>query len=176
MCGRFVPIGCRLSTGKQPVARGRILLVGDAASLVNPVSGEGIYYAIRSSLDAGRAAVRDPARAASHYRTAMRRQFGTHHVHADVMSRLIRWDAVLHAGLLAARNSQRGLRRPRAALPGYRTDHPVVGGTDVSAPAERGQSTRRVQRGPRARVRTRLPTRMRPAAPAAGAATRPRYR
>ncbi len=95
-----------LSTSKQPVARGRILLVGDAASLVNPVSGEGIYYAIRSGLDAGRAAVRDPARAASHYRTAMRRQFGTHHVHADVMSRLIRWDAVLHAGLLAARNSQ----------------------------------------------------------------------
>lgn len=95
-----------LSTSKHPVASGRILLVGDAASLINPVSGEGIYYAIRSGLDAGRAAVLDPARAAAHYRIALRRRFRTHHVHAAVMSQLIRSDAVLDAGLRAARDHQ----------------------------------------------------------------------
>jgi geranylgeranyl reductase family protein len=95
-----------LSTSDQTVARGRILLVGDAASLINPVSGEGIYYAIRSGLEAGRVAAQDPARAAARYQTVMRRHFATHHVHAAVMSRLIRWDVVLNAGLRAARNNQ----------------------------------------------------------------------
>ncbi len=36
----------------KPIARGRILLVGDAAGLADPLTGEGIYYAIRSSLEA----------------------------------------------------------------------------------------------------------------------------
>lgn len=95
-----------LSTSNQPVAKGRILLVGDAASLINPVSGEGIYYAISSGLEAGRAAAHDPTRAAAAYRLAMRREFARHHLHAAAMSRLIRWDVVLNAGLRAARNSQ----------------------------------------------------------------------
>lgn len=95
-----------LSTSRHPVASGRLLLVGDAASLVNPLSGEGIYYAIKSGLDAGVAAVRDPARAAAVYRTALRRQFRMHHVHAGIMSRLIRSNAVLDAGLRAAREHQ----------------------------------------------------------------------
>jgi menaquinone-9 beta-reductase len=95
-----------LSTSKQPVARGRILLVGDAASLINPVSGEGIYYAIKSGLEAGRVAVHDPARAAVRYRAALARQFRVHHVHAEIMSRMIRWDAVVDAGLRAAQQNQ----------------------------------------------------------------------
>lgn len=95
-----------LSTSSQVVSSGRILLAGDAASLINPISGEGIYYAIRSGLDAGRAGARDPATAATRYRLAMRRQFGAHHCHAAIMSRLIRWDTVLNAGLRAARNHQ----------------------------------------------------------------------
>lgn len=95
-----------LSTSRQLAARGQLLLAGDAASLVNPVSGEGIYYAIRSGLEAGRAAVHDPARAAARYRTALRRQFRVHHAHAEIMSLLIRWDAVLDAGLRAAQRNQ----------------------------------------------------------------------
>ena len=95
-----------LSTSKHSVAAGRVLLVGDAASLINPVSGEGIYYAIRSGLNAGHAAAHDPARAATQYRNALRRQFRVHHVHAAVMSQLIRSDAVLDAGLRAARDNQ----------------------------------------------------------------------
>src|SRR3972149_2668884 len=40
---------------KQKVSHGRILLVGDAAHLVDPLQGEGIYYAIRSGMLAGEA-------------------------------------------------------------------------------------------------------------------------
>ena len=40
---------------KQKVSKGRILLVGDAAHLMDPLQGEGIYYAIRSGMLAGEA-------------------------------------------------------------------------------------------------------------------------
>ena len=40
---------------KQKVCRGRILLVGDAAHLVDPLTGEGIYYAVRSGMLAAEA-------------------------------------------------------------------------------------------------------------------------
>ncbi len=40
---------------RQKVAQGRILLVGDAAYLMDPLQGEGIYYAIRSGMLAGEA-------------------------------------------------------------------------------------------------------------------------
>ncbi len=40
---------------KQKVCSGRILLVGDAAHLMDPLQGEGIYYAIRSGMLAGEA-------------------------------------------------------------------------------------------------------------------------
>jgi len=40
---------------KQKVSQGRILLVGDAAHLMDPLQGEGIYYAIRSGMLAGEA-------------------------------------------------------------------------------------------------------------------------
>ena len=96
-----------LSTSKQSVGRGRILLAGDAASLINPISGEGIYYAIGSGLEAGRVAVQDPAHAAVRYRAALAREFRVHHAHAEIMSRLIRWDAVVDAGLRAAQKNQR---------------------------------------------------------------------
>jgi flavin-dependent dehydrogenase len=40
---------------KQKVSQGRVLLVGDAAHLMDPLQGEGIYYAIRSGMLAGEA-------------------------------------------------------------------------------------------------------------------------
>lgn len=65
---------------------GPVLLAGDAASLVNPVSGEGIVYAALSGRHAGAAAVSaavaearggvDPGRT---YRRAMARALGPHH-------------------------------------------------------------------------------------------------
>ncbi len=43
---------------RQKVSRGRVLLVGDAAYLMDPLMGEGIYYAIRSGMLAAEAIVR----------------------------------------------------------------------------------------------------------------------
>jgi geranylgeranyl reductase family protein len=41
------------SGGDVPVARGRVLLAGDAANLMDPMTGEGIYYAVKSGHIAG---------------------------------------------------------------------------------------------------------------------------
>jgi flavin-dependent dehydrogenase len=44
-----------LSSWSWPHPDGRVLLAGDAAGLVNPLTGEGIYYAVATGLIAGRA-------------------------------------------------------------------------------------------------------------------------
>jgi flavin-dependent dehydrogenase len=95
-----------LTSGRHPVARGRILLAGDAASLVNPISGEGIYYAIVSGLAAGTAAVTDPRQAATRYTAALRRRFARHHRHVALLEALTRSGAVLEAGMRAASERQ----------------------------------------------------------------------
>ena len=95
-----------LSTSRQPVATGRVLLVGDAASLVNPLTGEGIYYAIHSGLLAGTAAVA-PVTAAEQYRRQMATTFGRHHRHVAVMSALSGRAVLLEAGLRSAAGDQR---------------------------------------------------------------------
>ena len=51
-----------LSTGRPRQPDGRVLLAGDAASLINPLTGEGIFYAVLSGALAGAAAVRAPGR------------------------------------------------------------------------------------------------------------------
>jgi geranylgeranyl reductase family protein len=91
-----------LSTSRQPPASGRVLLAGDAAALVNPLSGEGIYYAIASGLAAGAAAVAPAADPASRYRSALRRRFGPHTQHAAVLATLTMSSTILEAGIRAA--------------------------------------------------------------------------
>jgi menaquinone-9 beta-reductase len=52
-------------------ADGRVLLVGDAAGLVNPLQGEGISQALGSGRAASEAILKDPAQAAERYRATL---------------------------------------------------------------------------------------------------------
>jgi geranylgeranyl reductase family protein len=64
--------------GTNP-ARGRVLLVGDAAGLVNPLQGEGISQAMTSGRAAAEAALADPARAARGYRAYLANTYAPYH-------------------------------------------------------------------------------------------------
>jgi geranylgeranyl reductase family protein len=91
---------------------GRVLLVGDAAGLVNPMTGEGIYYAVTTGIAAGRAAARAladgrPARAGHRYRRAARAHLLPHLRHTAAAGRLSRSAPVLDAGLAASARDQR---------------------------------------------------------------------
>ncbi len=90
---------------------GRCLLVGDAAGLVNPMTGEGIYYAVATGALAGRAAARAlredrPERAGADYRTAVRRLLGAHLRHTWAAGSLSRRPRVVAAGIRAASRDQ----------------------------------------------------------------------
>jgi geranylgeranyl reductase family protein len=90
-----------LSTGPRFHPDGRILLVGDAAATINPLTGEGIFDAVASGALAGRAAQFGAAAGAAH-RAAMRRSFGRHHRHSAAMARLTARPAFLNAAVSAA--------------------------------------------------------------------------
>ncbi len=102
-----------LSSGRPRQPDGRLLLAGDALSLVNPMTGEGIYYAVLSGALAGEAAVgaadgrADPGDPGRAYRTALRAALGRHLRHTDVAARLARSHRVVRAGVLAAQRDQR---------------------------------------------------------------------
>lgn len=99
-----------LSTWRWPHPDGRVLLAGDAAGLVNPLTGEGIYYAVATGLIAGRTAAaftgdaRLPGRT---YRRAVRSFLAGHLRHTAVTAKLVATGPVLQAGMLAAACDQR---------------------------------------------------------------------
>ncbi|WP_410651425.1 geranylgeranyl reductase family protein [Amycolatopsis sp. cmx-4-54] len=94
-----------LSPGRPTVAHDRVLLAGDAASLINPLTGEGIYYAVLSGSLAGDAAMRpDPARA---YRHALRQRLGRHLRHTDLLAHLTRQPRLVDIATAAARDHPR---------------------------------------------------------------------
>jgi flavin-dependent dehydrogenase len=76
-----------LSTQRPQQPNGRVLMAGDAASLVNPMSGEGIWYAVKSGMLAGQA-VAHGAVAGAWYRNQLDRAFGRHLRHANFMARV----------------------------------------------------------------------------------------
>ena len=94
-----------LSTGPRHHPDGRVLLAGDAAALVNPLTGEGIYDAVASGALAGRAALlgADAGRA---HREAMRRAFGRHRAHLAVLARLVPHARFLDAAVATAARDQ----------------------------------------------------------------------
>ena len=106
-CGHHLPLSGR--RWDQP--DGPVLLVGDAACLVNPMTGEGIYYAVATGVLAGRGAARalaegSPATAGAAHRRAVRRLLGRHLRHTSVAARLSEHPAVVDAGLRAAGRSR----------------------------------------------------------------------
>ena len=90
---------------------GRLLLVGDAAGLVNPMTGEGIYYAVATGEIAGRTAAqallehRAPD-VGAHHREGVRALLDRHLKHTWAASRLSRSAGIVGAGIGAAARSQ----------------------------------------------------------------------
>lgn len=95
-----------LSTGRPRQPDGRVLLTGDAASLINPLTGEGIFYAVLSGALAGQAAVRGPAAGAA-YRRALDRRLSRHLHSSALASRVSARPRVMDAVLRAAARDQR---------------------------------------------------------------------
>jgi menaquinone-9 beta-reductase len=99
-----------LSTAGVRQPDGRVLLAGDALSLINPLTGEGIHAAVLSGALAGAAAGRS-ARSSSlpdagrAYRLALRGAFGRHTQGVNALARLAHPRAVA-AGLRGANGRQ----------------------------------------------------------------------
>ncbi|WP_433374039.1 NAD(P)/FAD-dependent oxidoreductase [Streptosporangium sp. CA-115845] len=75
-----------LSPGRPRPGSGRVMLAGDAAGLINPLTGEGIYYALVSGRLAGEAAVRATADPLPAYRRELRKALGWHLRTTDVLA------------------------------------------------------------------------------------------
>jgi len=113
-----------LSSSRPRQPDGRVLLAGDALSLVNPMTGEGIYYAVLSGACAGAAAVgwaggrvggsaaSDPGAAGGDprpggdpgaaYRRELRRRLGRHLRHTSTAAVLARRPWVVDGALRGA--------------------------------------------------------------------------
>jgi len=99
-----------LTSPRWRPAAGRVLLAGDAASLVNPLTGEGIYYAVLTGLLAGRSAAAAvgegaPSSAGARYAAAVA-PLRRHLRHTALSARLSTAGRVLDAGLGAAARDQ----------------------------------------------------------------------
>ncbi|HEY2674201.1 MAG TPA: geranylgeranyl reductase family protein [Rugosimonospora sp.] len=103
-----------LSTHRPIPGRDRLLLAGDAHSLINPFTGEGIFYAVVSGSLAGDAAARSALigtaaapPAARVYADALRRRLGRHLRHSRAVAHLTSSARVVDATIRAAARNQR---------------------------------------------------------------------
>ena len=97
-------------TWKQPA--GRLLVAGDAAGLINPMTGEGIYYAVASGAMAGQAAAESllagtPDAAASTYRRRLKRLIAGHLRHTAAAALLSTRPTIIDAGIRATARNRR---------------------------------------------------------------------
>jgi flavin-dependent dehydrogenase len=100
-----------LSTRRPAPGRGRLLLAGDALSLINPFTGEGIFYAVRSGALAGAAAAdavraAAPRTAARRYAAELNRRLRRHLRHSGAAAALGRRRQMVDAAVRAARDHQ----------------------------------------------------------------------
>ena len=102
---RLVSHHLPLSTSRPPQPRGRVLLAGDAMSLINPLTGEGIFYALLSGRLAGVAAV-GGGDAGAAYASALRAELGRHLRHTSLLARLTARPGVVDAGVAASARSE----------------------------------------------------------------------
>lgn len=98
-----------LTVSRPRPAIGDILLVGDAASLINPFTGEGIYSAIASGAMAGAAAMGDDP--GPTYATALADRFSRQYRQSTALYRIIDWPIVLNTVVRAARRDPRMFQR-----------------------------------------------------------------
>jgi geranylgeranyl reductase family protein len=106
LTGHTLPLTVR----RPRPAVGRMLLTGDAASLISPFTGEGIYSAIVSGALAGEAAVMaaDPG---SVYAKALTRRFGRQHRQARLLYPLVDSKLVLDTVVRASHRDRRMFER-----------------------------------------------------------------
>ncbi|GGT07201.1 NAD(P)/FAD-dependent oxidoreductase [Nonomuraea spiralis] len=91
-----------LSTGRPAPGAGRVLLAGDAAGLINPLTGEGIYYALLSGRLAAEAALESPGDPLTRYRGKLRGALGRHLRTTDVLARLAQSPGFIDAAIATA--------------------------------------------------------------------------
>lgn len=95
-----------LSTRRPPAGRGRMVLAGDALSLINPFTGEGIFYAVLSGALAGEAAAGGEG-VAGRYTAALRRRLGRHFRHSRAAAWLGGRQRMVDAAVRAAARDAR---------------------------------------------------------------------
>ena len=96
-----------LSSGRPRQPDGRVLLAGDALSLINPMSGEGIFYAVLSGQLAGRVAVAAAGEGAGRaYRAELRRALGAHLWHTSLAAAVARRASVVRTCVRGAAGDQ----------------------------------------------------------------------
>lgn len=96
-----------LATERPDPSHGRVLLAGDAASLVNPLTGEGIATALLSGMLAGQCAVTHADAPGPAYATALSRRLQRFLRHVGIAARACRSVRGTSAAVEAARSSRR---------------------------------------------------------------------
>lgn len=106
-----------LSPARTSMGQGRVLVAGDAANLVHPLTGEGIYYALLSGAMAGAAVARhlvgsgdgDGPGPLVTYRRALRGRLGRHLRHTDVAAAMLVSSLPVEVAVAAAADDDRSL-------------------------------------------------------------------
>jgi len=94
---------------RQP--NGPLMLAGDAAGMINPLTGEGIYYAVATGVLAGRSAAAAlragaPQSAGARYRSAASALLARHLRDTAAVARLARDPRAIRAGISAAHHQR----------------------------------------------------------------------